>query len=82
MADLGLSPPPGGDEDRGHTLLIVGSIFATVATVTILSRLLARAMVVKSFGLDDLFINLGAVSVCSFVRSHLRLTDLNHDRYL
>ncbi|KAK0507246.1 hypothetical protein JMJ35_010284 [Cladonia borealis] len=63
MADLGLSPPPGGDEDRGHILLIVGSIFATVATVTILSRLLTRAMVVKSFGLDDLFINLGAISM-------------------
>ena len=63
MADFGQSPPPGGDEDRGHTLLVVGSIFATVATVTILSRLLARAIVVKNLGLDDLFITLGAVSV-------------------
>ena len=82
MANLGQSPPLGGDEDRGHSLLVVGSIFATIATVTILSRLLARAIVVKDLGLDDLFISLGAVSVCSFVRSHLRLTDLSHGRYL
>ena len=48
MADFGQSPPPGGDEDRGHSLLVVCSIFA---------------IVVKNLGLDDLFITLGAVSV-------------------
>ena len=63
MADYRLSPPPGGDEDRGHRLLVVGSIFATISTVMILSRLFARTVVVKALGLDDLFIILGAVSV-------------------
>ena len=63
MADSRLSPPPGGDEDRGHRLLVVGSIFATISTVMILSRLFARTVVVKALGLDDLFIILGAVSV-------------------
>ena len=62
MADIQLSPPPGGDEDRGYRLLIVGSIFITVATVMILSRLLVRSMVVKNLGLDDLFITWGGVS--------------------
>ena len=58
-----MSPPPDGDIDRGHGLRIVGSIFATISTVTVLSRLFARALVVKSLGLDDLFIVLGAVGV-------------------
>ena len=63
MADFGRSPPPGGDEDRGTRLLIVGSIFATISTVTVLLRLITRAVVVRSLGLDDLLIVLGAVSV-------------------
>lgn len=63
MADSGGSPPPGGDEDRGHGLLIVGSIFATVSTVAVLLRVITRAVVVKNLGLDDLLIILGAVSV-------------------
>ena len=63
MAAVRLTPPPGGDEDRGYRLLVVGSIFTTVATVVVLSRLLVRFKVVKSLGLDDLFISLGAVSV-------------------
>ena len=63
MADLGSSPPLGGDEDRGNGLLIVGSIFATLSTVTVLLRVITRAMIVKSLGLDDLLIVLGAVSV-------------------
>ena len=82
MVDFRLSPPPGGDEGRGHRLLVVGSIFATISTVTILSRLFTRTMVVKALGLDDLFINLGAVSVSFFLRSHLRLTHFSHDRSL
>ena len=63
MADFRLSPPPGGDEDRGHRLLVVGSIFATISTVTILLRLFVRTMIVKPLGLDDLLIVVGAVSV-------------------
>ena len=63
MADLGRSPPPGGDEDRGNGLLIVGGIFATLSTVTVLLRIITRAVIVKSLGLDDLLIVLGAVSV-------------------
>ena len=64
MADVGRSPPPGGDEDRGNGL-IVGSIFATLSTVTVLLRVITRAIVVKGkgLGLDDLLIVLGAVSV-------------------
>ena len=63
MADFGRSPPPGGDEDRGNRLLIVGSIFATISTVTVLLRLITRAVIVRSLGLDELLIVLGAVSV-------------------
>lgn len=63
MADFGRSPPPSGDEDRGHGLLIVGSIFATLSSVTVLLRVITRAVVVRNLGLDDLLIVLGAVSV-------------------
>ena len=82
MADSTLSPPPGGDEDRGHRLLVIGTIFATISTVTILSRLFARVVVIKTLGLDDLFIILGGVSVRFLIRAHLRLTDFSHDRSL
>ncbi len=75
-----MSPPPDGDKDRGHGLLIVGSIFATISTVTVLSRVFARALVVKNIGLDDLFMILGAVGVRFPVRFHLRLTDFGCNR--
>ena len=56
------SPPPGGDQNRGNSVLLTNSVFIAIATALVIARLFARIVIVKSVGLDDVFIVLGEVS--------------------
>ena len=57
-----LPEPQGGDRDRGSAIIIPQTIFLAIATLLVIARLLTRALITRSLGLDDLFIVLGNVS--------------------
>lgn len=50
----------GDDANRGTTLTITLTVLITIATAMVLSRLYVR-LLIKSLGLDDLFITLSLV---------------------
>jgi hypothetical protein len=58
--------------DRGRQVLGVAGLFLALSTLTIILRCYCRALVVKSFGLDDWFAVIAWVSllppICS--KSH------------
>ena len=57
-------PPEPVDADRnGNNLIIVlQSVLVTIATTLVVLRLYVRSMILKSVGLDDLFIVIALVS--------------------
>ena len=57
-------PPEPVDADRnGNTVIIVlQSVFVAIATVLVVARLYVRSMILKSVGLDELFIVIALVS--------------------
>ena len=55
-------PPVDGDRNRGPSVLAIGSIFVAIDTSLVLARLYVRSHVIRSLGLDDLFVVLGLVS--------------------
>ena len=57
-------PPEPVDADRkGNTVIIVlQSVFVAIATVLVVARLYVRSMILKSVGLDELFIIIALVS--------------------
>lgn len=64
MAEVPTLPVPlDGDRDRGPVVIAVDSIFLAIATFLVLARLFTRTFIIKSLGLDDLFIVLGNVSM-------------------
>lgn len=52
--------PSDDDANRGTTLIITLTILITIATAMVLSRLYVRSLM-RSLGLDDLFITLSLV---------------------
>jgi hypothetical protein len=52
-------PPPGSD---GHLLLKINIAFIAVSTVIVATRLIIRAFVIRSLGIDDLVSTIGLVS--------------------
>ena len=59
---LSFHPPPDGDRDRGYHIIITQCIFLSVCTGLVVARLATRRLIVKTLGLDDLFIVLALVS--------------------
>lgn len=57
-----LSPPPGGDQNRGWQLLVVHSIFSGTVIMLLFARLYTRIFIVRNIGFDDYYIILGVVS--------------------
>lgn len=55
------SPPADGDRNRGSSILITETIFVAIATFLVLARLYVRSHIIRSLGLDDLFIVIGLV---------------------
>ncbi|CAG9954766.1 unnamed protein product [Clonostachys rosea f. rosea IK726] len=49
-------PPPGSD---GHLLLKINIAFIAVSTVIVATRLIIRAFVIRSLGIDDLVSTIG-----------------------
>ena len=46
-------PPLGGDQDRGHILVVVSAVFIALASIAIALRVYVRIKLVPSMGLDD-----------------------------
>ena len=60
-------PTPNYDDPptRGPALVIVNSIFISLATLTVAARLYTRIAIKRWFGIDDVFIVLALVSTLS-----------------
>lgn len=58
---------------RGPALVIINSIFVTIATLTVAARLYTRIVIKHWFGVDDFFIILALASLLP-QRLHARLT--------
>lgn len=56
------SRPADGDRNRGSFILVTETIFVVLGTILVLARLYVRSHILKSLGLDDLFIVLGLVN--------------------
>ena len=54
MADPStISPPPGGDHNRGDATLAMQTSLSLVAFAFVGARIYARSVVLKCFGIDD-----------------------------
>lgn len=54
-------PPPGGDQNIGPELEIIGGLFLSIATVLVCLRSYVRVRMVKKHWWDDFFLLLGLV---------------------
>ena len=66
------SPPKYGDHNRGSSILVTETIFVAIGTVLVLARLYVRSRIIRSLGLDDLFIVLGLVESSQTFLKHLQ----------
>ena len=57
-----LAPPPGGDQDRGPTLIAVTWTFTAMALMVVGVKVYTRLKIVRETALGDLFIMLSMVS--------------------
>ena len=64
-----VSPPAGGDRNRGPALATTTISLDILATTFVLVRLYVRSRVVKQLGLDDFFIIMALVSIAHAVSS-------------
>ena len=46
-------PPPGGDQHRGHIIILINSVFMVLASIAIALRIYVRIKLVPSMSLDD-----------------------------
>ena len=61
MANLG-PVPPGGDVNRGGSIIALQAVTVSVAVILIALRLYVRARIVHALAWDDFFIVLALVS--------------------
>ena len=73
MPAVGPSPPD-GDVLGGTPILIIQSMFITIATMLIAIRLYVRVKISHALGLDDFFIVFGLVREL-YLSSSLKLVD-------
>ena len=58
-----LAPPPGGNQDRGPTLIAVTWTFTAMALVVVGAKVYTRLKIVRETALGDLFTMLSMVSL-------------------
>ena len=46
-------PPPGGDQHRGHIIILVNVLFMVLASIAVALRVYVRIKLVPSMGIDD-----------------------------
>ena len=62
LVAMDLTPPPGGDENKGPVVLAAVWTLTSIALVTVAARLYGRYRLTRNAGWDDLFITISMVS--------------------
>lgn len=61
------SPPADGDRNRGPSVLATENVFVAIGTSLVLARLYVRSHIIRSLGLDDIFVVLGLIFAIVFL---------------